>query len=71
MDPQTRTNLGVLYATLIIIFGTIATEWPPGEVNLVLVAIGIFTAGIAVRIVLLIWKIDPLIPMPDSISSRL
>lgn len=61
MDPDSGTNLAVLYATLIIIIGTVLTEWPPQDYNAVLY-IGFGLGGlIFIRILHLIWQLDPLI----------
>ncbi len=61
MDADSGTNLAVLYATLIIIIGTIVTEWPPERLDVVFWVSAVVTALIVVRIGLLIWDLDPLL----------
>jgi hypothetical protein len=62
-------NLAALYATLILIIGTVVSEWPPeGQkewfpvvVNDILFALsGIATFFIILRILILIWNTDPM-----------
>ena len=60
MDSETGTNLAVLYATLIIIIGTIVTEWPPERLDFVFWGAVTATTLIVLRISHLIYKIDPL-----------
>jgi hypothetical protein len=67
-DPS-LINLAALYATLILIIGTVISEWPPeGQKEWfpafvsdgLFVLSVVFTAGIMLRILLLIWNTDPL-----------
>ena len=68
-EEPSLINLAALYATLILIIGTVVSEWPPeGQkewfpaiLNDALFVLSvIFTALIVLRILLLIWKTDPL-----------
>lgn len=60
MDADSGINLAILYATLVIIIGTIVTEWPPERIDWIFVIGGSITFLIFLRIVLLIWNLDPL-----------
>jgi hypothetical protein len=76
MDPDVGTNLGVLYATLIIIIGTIVTEWPPRRIDEVFILASIATSLIVLRVFHLIYKIDPQVhricsPIIDPIADRI
>lgn len=68
-EETSLVNLAALYATLILIIGTVISEWPPeGQKewfpailsDILFVFSVIFTALIVLRILLLIWKTDPL-----------
>jgi len=68
-EEPSLINLAALYATLILIIGTVISEWPPeGQKEWFPVILNdglfvlsvIFTALIVLRILLLIWKTDPL-----------
>lgn len=60
MDPDSGTNLAVLYATLIIIIGTVVSEWPPKRLDAIFWISFFVTSLIVLRIGLLIWNLDPL-----------
>jgi hypothetical protein len=68
-EEPSLVNLAALYATLILIIGTVISEWPPegqkewfpAVLNDGLFVLSVlFTALIVLRILLLIWKSDPL-----------
>ena len=59
MDVDSGTNLAILYATLVIILGTIVTEWPPERLDSVFFVSVAITFLIVLRIVVLIWNLDP------------
>lgn len=66
---RSRINLAALYATLILIIGTVISKWPPeGQKewfpvvfnDIMFVFSGVVTILITLRILLLIWNSDPL-----------
>lgn len=68
-EEPSLINLAALYATLILIIGTVVSKWPPeGQKEWfpallndgVFIFSVIFTGLIVLRILLLIWKTDPL-----------
>lgn len=66
-EQKVSINLAVLYATVMIIFGTILSEWPPdGQKeyipvvvgDLLMVTLGAISVLIFFRIVHLIWVLE-------------
>jgi len=66
---QPLINLAALYATVILIIGTVVSEWPPeGQEewfptifnDVLFVFSAVVTILITFRILLLIWQTDPL-----------
>jgi len=57
-QQQVYINLAVLYATLIIILGTVVTEWPPRRLDALFWTSSLITGVITLRILSLIYHIE-------------